>query len=430
VKLTDPNGDLFDKIGNSIADQPYLDILGAEVYAEGLDYVVKIQLKGPPPTQTPESQLYLEWDIYVEADKNPASGEIWPMVTNDIGADYFARLILIDNVFYCEVREFITNRSEKADYKIKDNIIELRWSQNFRKTDSFYFIVAAKKYGERGKGSAFMLADKAPNVGHSQFPPSSQEIQSGLPKVSLASAGADIFYNSGNEDKAKGYGDAFDFAYTAIGKELGAYPKKRFILYVYITQQDLVQGLQQFGGFSPENAAYFNTGGAPRPINYMMHIWPGCDWHGVTHEYTHSILEEISGDAYKSVKYIDEGLAEYLAYTTTLQTKYKDGEIAWGQSRITAVKNALNQGKLISLPAFSTESQWASRHGTSEYDLLYAESYAVGTYMVQKYGVEKCVSILKSIKTGETRETSVQKVLGISEAQLEDDFKAWLQQQK
>ena len=41
-----------------------------------------------------------------------------------------------------------------------------RWPQTFNQTDTFGFVVPAKKYGERGAGSGFMLADKAPNEGH------------------------------------------------------------------------------------------------------------------------------------------------------------------------------------------------------------------------------------------------------------------------
>jgi hypothetical protein len=170
VKLTDPPDDLFDASGNPIKDQPYLDIVEIEVTISGSDYILRIKLNGPLPAKTPDSQLFLEWDIYVDADNNPSTGSPWTIVTNDIGPEYFARLMLLDSNYSSEVLEFKTGKSQKIENKITDTTIELRWPQSFSQTDTFNFVVAAKKYGKRGAGNAFMLADKAPNLLHANFP--------------------------------------------------------------------------------------------------------------------------------------------------------------------------------------------------------------------------------------------------------------------
>ena len=171
VKITDPANDLFDKSGNSVKDQPYLDILEAEVSTFNLEYIVRIRLNAPMPAKTPDPQILLEWDIYVDADNDPYSGSPWPIVTNDLGPEYFVRLMLLDSTYHSEVRELKTEgQAQKIENKVTDNIIELRWPKTFNHSDTFGFVVAAKKYGERGSGSAFMLADKAPNQGHTEFP--------------------------------------------------------------------------------------------------------------------------------------------------------------------------------------------------------------------------------------------------------------------
>ncbi len=170
VKLTDTLNDLFDKNGYPTTSESFFDIFTAEVYADGTDYVAIITLNGTLPTQTLNSQLMYEWDIYVDGDRNYATGVPWNIVSNDLGVEYFARLILLDNIFFSEVRNLNTDHSERIDNIITNNVIELRWPQNFYPTTSFYFVVAAKKYGERGLGSAFMLADHTPDTGHSLFP--------------------------------------------------------------------------------------------------------------------------------------------------------------------------------------------------------------------------------------------------------------------
>jgi hypothetical protein len=430
VTLTDPTDDLFDKSANSIEGEPYLDIVEAEVSTNGSDYVVTMKMNGSLPQRTPDSQLFYEWDIFMDADSDPITGVSWPLIFNNLHAEYMPRLGLLDSNYWAQLYDLNTRKSVDIEYTITDNIIELRWSRTFNEADTFNFVVSTRKYGERGASTALILADKAPDEGYYNFPDGYvQPPQPGLPTASLEATYATVFYNLGNGEIAREYGAAFDFAYAAIGKELGTYPKERFTLYVYLTQEDLVQGLQEFSGFSPGSAAYFKTGGAPRPINYIMHVSPGFNWHGIAHEYIHTILEEISGNAYKSVKWLDEGLAEYLAYSTVIDTKYKESELSWGQSTLAAVQKALQEGKFLNLSSISTESQWSANHAVPEiYALQYAESYAVVTYLAQIYGVDKCVSILKLIHGGDTEEIAVQKALGVSLSQIEVDFKDYLQE--
>ncbi len=151
-------------------DQPYLDIIGAEVYIDGGNYTAKITLNGDIPAATPDDQTFYEWDIYIDVDKNENSGEQWDLVHPGLGPEYFTRFAMLGNILAAEVRNLNTDRAEFIGYTITGNVIELSWSTDFYPTASFYFTVAAKKYGQQGAAEGFQLADRASNNVLMEFP--------------------------------------------------------------------------------------------------------------------------------------------------------------------------------------------------------------------------------------------------------------------
>ena len=181
-----------------------------------------------------------------------------------------------------------------------------------------------------------------------------------------------------------------------VGSKLGATLKQRLTVYVYNTQTDLVQGLQKHAGFGASPAAMFSQSGAPRLLKYIMHVSPGFGWHEIAHEYTQPVLEELSGEAYKSAKWLDEGLAGYMAYLTLSGTDQKDAESKWADASMATAVQALRQGKLLALAA-------------------------------DKYGLDKCVNVLKLLKAGDTLDASVLKSFGAAVPQLESEFRAYLE---
>ncbi len=170
VKLTDPADDLFDKAGNPIRGELYLDIVQIWIASFGSYYDAKITLNAPLPDKTPEPSAFMQWDIYVDADRNALTGESWPLVANDLGFEYFVRLMLLDSTYTGEVHEFGTGFSQSLVLDITSNVIEFRWLRKTDQPDAFNFVATAKKYGERGKASAFILGDKVPNQLHATFP--------------------------------------------------------------------------------------------------------------------------------------------------------------------------------------------------------------------------------------------------------------------
>jgi len=156
-----------------------------------------------------------------------------------------------------------------------------------------------------------------------------------------------------------------------------------------------------------------------------MHIPPSFTWHTVVHEYAHTAQEAIGDTAYKTIKWLDEGLSEYLAYTVLMATPGKENEVIWSSSRLNIAKTALAQGRLLPLSGISTETQWGSRSG-ADYDLQYAESYAIVSYLSSRFSPGKLLDVLRFMKAGDTQEAAIQKALGISLSALETDFRTWL----
>jgi hypothetical protein len=312
-------------------------------------------------------------------------------------------------------------------YKIAGDTIDISFTWSLMgQTATFDCVAAVRKWVQTAPNQkSLAVVDKVPNAGHYNLPAGYIYIKPGPPALQMASEHATIWYNEGNDAYARYVAQTFELGYDSVGKVLGVYTQK-FTIYTYITQNDLVQGLQTFSGFSASSAAYFrSTGMTPRPLNFVMHVPPNFSQHTIIHEYTHAALEEIGSQAYKSIKWLDEGLAEEMAYTAMLTTAERDNEIKWGLSRLTTAKNALAQGKLFSLTEISTESQW-SAHSGADYDLEYAEAYAVTSYAVSRYGLGKCVDILRFMKAGDSQEMAVQKALGVSVSKLESDFRVYL----
>jgi hypothetical protein len=249
----------------------------------------------------------------------------------------------------------------------------------------------------------------------------------GLPTEALQTAHAVVYYNRGNDEKARWYGEAFELGYSQVGTDLGAYPSRRFTLYLYLTREDLVAGLQQYSGFSADYANwYLRTGATPRPINYVMHVSPNFDWHNLVHEYTHTVMEEISGRVYQSIKWLDEGLAEYEAYVTVLKTRYNQTEVSKKANAMRQVYAALDQGKIFSLGELSSDRDWSNRMGTDAGGLQYAEAWILVNYLATKYGSGKCMDILAAMKQSLSQELALQRELGTTMAQFETDFRQYL----
>lgn len=169
----DPAGDLFDKIGNPYLGEAFLDILESNVSLSDNTYAIAMRVAGALPEKLDDPSLFIEWDMFVDSDRDPNTGWSWPLVLNDIGSDYLLRLTL-DHVGY-------TGLAQKTDactpyasgiisYEIDEDTVKLSFPRGMigSPTD-LHYVIAVRKYGEGGIPSALLAADKAPEQGHYVF---------------------------------------------------------------------------------------------------------------------------------------------------------------------------------------------------------------------------------------------------------------------
>jgi hypothetical protein len=241
-----------------------------------------------------------------------------------------------------------------------------------------------------------------------------------LPGLSLETPHATVYYNEGNLEQARSVGEAFELAYVHVNSDLGVAPSKRFRIYLYLCTEDLVEGLRTYSHLSAKAATAFANEEFLRPIDYVMHIPYDYVWHDVVHQYTHAIVDELSGTAHQSAKWLDEGLADYEAYVTVSQTQYSDLENMWKAElkasvylQIESSAGLINNYGLIPLSLLSSEEQWGL-NAASNRILTHAESYLTVDYLVQKYGIDKIKSVLNLMKQGQKQEQALEHVLGLT----------------
>ena len=71
--FTDPKADLTDKKGNHVPAEEYLDIIESEIIFIDDNYIGTIKLNNDIPSKTEDSSLFIEWDLMIDSDKNPAT---------------------------------------------------------------------------------------------------------------------------------------------------------------------------------------------------------------------------------------------------------------------------------------------------------------------------------------------------------------------
>jgi hypothetical protein len=175
---TDPVGDLFDKNGDSTTGENYLDIVKSQISLTAGLYTVHIELNEHCPQQTSEPTTFIEWDILIDTDKNANTGTKWPLIGNDIGYDYMARMTLQDTQYGRGLLKVNTNTWSDIDYLVAvynwqkvSNIIDLYIPANvIGSPDSFNWIITVRKYMSADPPNLPSVSDKAPNQGHFVFP--------------------------------------------------------------------------------------------------------------------------------------------------------------------------------------------------------------------------------------------------------------------
>jgi len=431
ISLTDQEVDLLDKNGKPTVDESYLDIIEANLELVDDNFIGLIRLSGDIPSKTNESDIFVEWDFMIDADKKPSTspGGHMPLLVNDLGVDYMVRLCLQDDKRWAQIYNAAQNDWFGIDFEISGSEIELTFTPSeIGGFKNFDFVVLVRKYSDRGVSDALIAFDKAPSKGHYTFEAGliSDELNEskGLPDLSMNLTHATIYYNKGNEERANETGEAFEYAFSCIQQDFSKTPTERLKVYVYRNQTDLVNGLVIYSEFTPSFAKLFENNSAPRPFNYTIHIGPQFNWHHIAHEITHSFIEEYSGEAYLNIKWLDEGFADYEAWKCVSSNPLHSQEAETVKNNALDVVNQLkSRDTLYQLNELATEDQWIEEIEAGNSNLIHSQSFLVVTYLVSNYGIEKVKLMLKEVQNGATATEVVENILLKTENEIMDGFK-------
>jgi hypothetical protein len=174
----DSAADLFNKNGDQTFGENYLDIIKSQVSLTAGIYTVHIELSEHCPKQTSEPTTFIEWDILLDNDKNANTGIQWPLIGNDTGYDYMARMTLENTKYGQGLLKVSTGTWSEIDYIVAvynydkaGNIVDLYIpAESIGNPDSFNWIIAVRKYKQGDLANQPSVSDKSPDKGHYGFP--------------------------------------------------------------------------------------------------------------------------------------------------------------------------------------------------------------------------------------------------------------------
>ena len=174
----DTVGDLFDESGVGTTGEDYLDIVKSQVSAVDALYIVHLELKGPCPVKASDLTMVVEWDILIDVDADSSTGFRWPLIGNDLGYDYLARVILIRAEYRGEILNISADSSSEIEsivavynYDTMGNIVELYFPATaIDEPTQFSWIIAVRKYMIDDQPNQPSVSDKSPDTGHYLFP--------------------------------------------------------------------------------------------------------------------------------------------------------------------------------------------------------------------------------------------------------------------
>jgi len=167
VQLTDGTNDLFDNDGKAITvSDAYLDITKVEILTVSDNYIFRMTLAGPIPASL-DSAISIEWNFFLDTDRNPTTGWNYPIACNDIGPEYMISLSLDGSSLSPIVLNTITEKITLVVYSISQNQIQISFNSTIMPgVQSFDFVAAVRKWAKVGNSKVLVAADKTPGIGH------------------------------------------------------------------------------------------------------------------------------------------------------------------------------------------------------------------------------------------------------------------------
>ncbi len=274
--IEDLQNDFFDSQAKPVQAEPYRDIRRAEAYVAESSSFFRLKLAGTVPGKIDRDDLALEWDFFIDADMNPATGWTGELIANDTGPDYLVRLVMLKGWVSADLYDVKANKTNQVTCEYIGDTINFAFNASLLKLTRFNLVVVTRKW----LGGNLAAVDKAPDQGHYNLPKGLVIVAPGLPAKRMESKYATIWYNDGNDERATLCAEAFDAAYAEVNRQGGLVPSHP-TLYVYTSRASMMEGMQVFSQFSKEDAALYQSYGAPRPAKYITHIPPDYDWRAI-----------------------------------------------------------------------------------------------------------------------------------------------------
>jgi hypothetical protein len=218
---------------------------------------------------------------------------------------------------------------------------------------------------------------------------------------STTSGQVTILWYNGNQSFANSLMTAAQDGLQRIQNNVGAFPQGQVKIYIYASSQDL-QAAQLFapqweGGATFEGYNLIAIGVPTNQLDFGERAVP--------HELTHWVVGQITFNNYGAglPTWLSEGLATY-GESTTLNPQYQS-----------ALNNAIQNNQLLSVRTLSSPfSAVASVAYTS-----YGESNSIVTFMVNQYGKDKMIQLLKVFGQGTGYDDALKQVYGFDQDGLD-----------
>jgi hypothetical protein len=159
--------------GYPASAESYLDIVTYDLSLSDDTYTGTIVVNGPIPSAI-SSDILIEWDFLIDSDRNRATAP-WgklDIITNGIGVDYLARVVLVGSQFSGHAVGYAPKTTKNLTFKLDNQTITIQFTpSDIGGSKDFDFVAAVRKYvPPNAPGDRFSAADKAPNTQYITVP--------------------------------------------------------------------------------------------------------------------------------------------------------------------------------------------------------------------------------------------------------------------
>jgi hypothetical protein len=215
----------------------------------------------------------------------------------------------------------------------------------------------------------------------------------------------ELYWYAGDADFAEELLDAAIEALDMLAKDTGTRLLRPVRLYIYKSSNDLkgamVYSQEWTGGVAYSEFGITAIGISPGNIDWGKRV--------IAHELAHLLIYQITYNPYGRMPvWLDEGLATYAEGNLTSHMQ-------------TVLDDAIRTDDLVSVHSLSS-----SFPAGGQVELYYAESYSLVKFLIDTYGQEKMLELLKAFKQGNHYDDALIKVYGFDLNGLESAWRASL----